>query len=105
LSRARPPVTSAADLAVLDPDGSFRARLEADRRAIAELGERHDVDEIRTIVHRLAGAAATFGYRDVGEAAIALDDKFVGGAPVAAADVARLLAALDEALGKPEKSG
>jgi HPt (histidine-containing phosphotransfer) domain-containing protein len=96
---------SKADLAVLDPDGGFRARLEQDRRAVAELGDSHDLDEIRGIVHRLAGAAGTFGYRAVGDVAIALDDRFVAGEPVGAPDIARLLAALEQALGKPEKSG
>jgi HPt (histidine-containing phosphotransfer) domain-containing protein len=105
LSPRRPPKPSKADLEVLDPDGRFRARLEADRQAIAELGDRHDLDEVRRIVHRLAGAAGTFGYREVGEIAIGLDDRFIAEEPVGAPDIARLLAALEQALGKPEKSG
>jgi len=92
------------DLKVLDPDGSFRDRLEADRRRLAELSDHNDLNELRRVVHGLAGAAGTFGYREIGEAAIALDDKFAAGERVLPADVARLMAALEQALGKPEKS-
>jgi HPt (histidine-containing phosphotransfer) domain-containing protein len=100
----RRPRPSVEDLQVLDPAGRFRARLEADRQAIAELSDTGTLDELRQVVHRLAGAAGTFGYAEVGETAIALDEAFTAGRPVAAADVARLLAALEQALGKPEKS-
>ena len=93
-----------ADLKVLDPDGSFRGRLESDRKRLAELGDSGDLQELRRIVHGLAGAAGTFGHSGVGEVAIALDDKFVAGERVLPVDVARLVAALEQALGKPEKS-
>ena len=98
----KPP--SKADLGILDPDGSFRARLEADRRVLAELSDDGDRDELRRVVHGLAGAAGTFGYSEVGEVAMALDDTFAAGERVLPVDVARLVAALEQALGKPAKS-
>jgi HPt (histidine-containing phosphotransfer) domain-containing protein len=98
------PTPSAADLKLLDPDGAFRTRLEDDRQAIAQLSDTGDLDQLKQIVHRLAGAAGTFGYTDVGDIAIALDDAFVAGNAVAPADIARLLAVLEQALSKPEKS-
>lgn len=104
MTRTRRPAPGPADLAILDPDGRFRHRLDADRAAIVSLSDSHDLDQLRAIVHRLAGAAGTFGYGSVGDVAIALDDKLAAGRAVTAADVARLLAALEQALGTPEKS-
>lgn len=100
----RRPQPSAADLRLLDPDGSFRERLEADRRALAELSDTGDMAELKRIVHGLAGAAGTFGHGAISEAAIEIDDALTAGRPVDAAALARLLAALEQALGKPEKS-
>lgn len=101
----RGPTPSPDDLRTLDPDGKFRERLEADRAAIAQLSETGDLKALERIVHGLAGAAGTFGFADVGEIAIELDEAFRGGARPGAVDIARLLAALEQALGRPEKSG
>lgn len=92
------------DLEALDPDNSFRYRLEADRAAIAQLGVSGDLEQLRRIVHALAGAAGTFGYAALGEIAIELDDRLAEVGPVTAVDVARLLAALEQALEKPVRS-
>ena len=100
----RRPTPSSADLKLLDPDGAFRTRLEADRQTIAQLSDTGDFNDLKRIVHGLAGAAGTFGFADVGDVAIELDDAFVAGKTVAPTDIARLLAALEQALGKPEKS-
>ena len=100
----RRPTPSAADLKLLDPDGSFRGRLEDDRQTIAQLSDSGNLDELRQIVHGLAGAAGTFGYGEIGDVAIEIDDRFVAGEAVTAAAIARLLAALEQALGTPEKS-
>lgn len=100
----RQPHPTPDELTTLDPDGRFRERLEADRQRIAELSDNGDLNELRRIVHGLAGAAGTFGYRQVGEVAIELDDRFEAGLPVSAVEIARLLTALEQALGKPEKS-
>jgi HPt (histidine-containing phosphotransfer) domain-containing protein len=101
---SRSPRPSAEDLKALDPNGSFRDRLEADRASIAQLSEGGDIERLRRIVHALAGAAGTFGFAAIGDIAIELDNRFIAGHPVMAVDVARLLAALEQTLGKPEKS-
>ena len=36
--------------------------------------------EVRRIVHQLAGAAGTFGYGELGELAISIDDRLIEGA-------------------------
>ena len=100
----RRPTPSAADLKLLDPDGSFRVRLEDDRQAVAQLSDSGDLDKLKQIVHGLAGAAGTFGYGEVGDIAIELDDTFVKDGTVDPRDIARLLAALEQALGLPGKS-
>ncbi len=100
----RRPAPSAADLALLDPDGNFRDRLVADHEAVGALRDSHDLTALQPIVHRLAGAAGTFGYPELGDIAIEIDERFRDGRPVAATDIARLLAALDQALEIPSKS-
>ncbi|HEY1385296.1 MAG TPA: Hpt domain-containing protein [Dongiaceae bacterium] len=77
-------VPGAADLAVLDPDGSFVCRLRHDRDALARLAcglwttaedaRRARLAEIEELAHRLAGAAGTFGYERVGMAALELEN-------------------------------
>ena len=100
---ARPGPT-AEELKLLDPDGSFRERLESDRMAIAELSDSGDLERLHPIVHRLAGAAGTFGFAEIGDIAIELDDRFAEGEPVESAGIARLLAALERGLSKPDTS-
>jgi HPt (histidine-containing phosphotransfer) domain-containing protein len=90
----RRPSPSADDLALLDPDGSFRERLLTDLAALERLRTNGSIAEMQPIVHRLAGAAGTFGYAEIGELAIALDDLFVEGPAVAISDIDRLLQAL-----------
>lgn len=108
---------SAADLALLDPDGSFAARLAEDRAALAGLAdalspaaaeETRDgkLAAIERIAHQLAGAAGTFGHAAVGTAALELEERIValrrapGARPGAAAEaLGRLLDALDRAVG------
>ncbi len=91
------------DLRALDPEGNFIKRLQNDHEAVASLSDSGDLEPLKVIVHQLAGAAATFGYPELGDIAIALDDSFRQREP-AAADIARLLAALEQALGLPAKS-
>ena len=100
----RQPAPSVAELNLLDPDGTFRTRLEADRRTIAHLSDTGNLGELKRIVHGLAGAAGTFGYGEIGGIAIEIDDAFVAGEAIARTDIARLLTALELALGTPEKS-
>jgi chemotaxis protein histidine kinase CheA len=74
---------AAADLAVLDPDGSFICRLRGDWHTLASLEDglwampedtrRLRLAQIEELAHRLAGAAGTFGYERVGIAAFELE--------------------------------
>ncbi len=99
----RQPAPTAAELQLLDPDGSFRSRIAADRARIAALaaGNPGKVEsaELGHLVHQLAGEAGTFGFAEIGALAIALDDALVEGRPAAEVEpmLARLLAALAEA--------
>jgi len=75
------------DLALLDPEGTFPARLAGDRDALAGYADglwaleaealRERLGEIATLAHRLAGAAGTFGYHRVGDAALALEEQIL----------------------------
>lgn len=79
------------DLALLDPDGTFPARLAGDRDTLVgyadglwalEAGALEErLKQIATLAHRLAGAAGTFGYRDVGDAALALEERILDSQP------------------------
>ena len=77
------PALSAADLALLDPDGSFRGRLAEDRARIAALVRpspaKAQLAELQRVVHQLAGAAGTFGFAEIGDLAVALDDALLAG--------------------------
>ena len=107
---------SAADLALLDPEGTFRARLAEDRDTLRELAGAVDdaaraegrLDRIATIelvAHRLAGAAGTFGHAAVSSAAFDLEDgvialrKGADNRKSVALGLATLIDALDQAIG------
>ncbi len=105
------------DRAVLDPDGIFPLRLAGDRAALVDLSANlwalaAEVREKRlrrmaTLAHRLAGAAGTFGYSAISDAALALEEKILEGLPGEEASALRpsvqrsievLVRALDEGL-------
>ncbi len=102
------PAPTAADLALLDPDGTFAQRLAEDREALAALAAAPPDGEalaaIQLLAHRLAGAAGTFGHAAVSDAALDLEQSVVDlrngrvEPPAAARRLAVLLAALDAAL-------
>lgn len=82
---------SPEELKLLDPEGTFPARLAADRAVLVELagdlagdwavpGGNAGAERLRdiaTLAHRLAGAAGTFGFQAVGDAALALELRIV----------------------------
>jgi HPt (histidine-containing phosphotransfer) domain-containing protein len=78
------PEPDRADLDLLDPDGTFPARLASDRDTLQRLADglwripplarQQRFARIENIAHGLAGAAGTFGFAAVGEAALALED-------------------------------
>ncbi|MCM2276444.1 MAG: Hpt domain-containing protein [Oligoflexia bacterium] len=71
---------------------TFSERAEALREALA----RGDRERLRQLAHALAGAAGSYGYGVIGDAAAALEEGLAGGEADAGL-VARLLAQLDQA--------
>lgn len=64
----------------------FRVRCGEDAARLRAHLAGVDEPDLEGLVHRLAGAAGTFGYADISEAALAIDDVYVaGGAPAAEA--------------------
>lgn len=57
----------------------FRARCGDDAARLRTHLAGSDEPDLEGLVHRLAGAAGTFGYADISEAALAIDDVYVGG--------------------------
>jgi HPt (histidine-containing phosphotransfer) domain-containing protein len=92
-----------AELALIDPDGSFRERLVRDRESLVLLARQGPQRDLERVVHRLAGAAATFGYLEVGAVAVELDDAFVASREdgTMPPDVTPLIEAIAEALARP----
>lgn len=75
----------------------FRVRAKADRATLERLalGDPGS-DELRRLVHNLAGTAGTFGYGLVSQAAVEVDDQMASGMPADPASVRRLMDRLDE---------
>ena len=59
----------------------FRLRAAEDRDALIEALERSDRAALRRLAHDLYGTAGTFGFHEVGEAAMTLEDRLVAEAP------------------------
>jgi len=80
-------------------DDRFQALRERflDRSAgdVETLKRERDPAALRLIVHRLAGAAGTFGYPDLSRDAGEIDDALVEGNDVPEDALARLIAALE----------
>ncbi|MGD9815014.1 MAG: PAS domain S-box protein [Hyphomonadaceae bacterium] len=72
----------------------FVDRCANDLAALAHLSARADAREVRAIVHRLAGSAATFGYPDAGRAALAVDQAYCAGRAPSEAEITAVLEAL-----------
>ena len=75
----------------------FRARAMADRAELQALADGDPTSaELRRLVHNLAGAAGTFGYGPLSQAAIEVDDQMASGLPADPASLDRLKERLDE---------
>ncbi|MFN3932130.1 MAG: Hpt domain-containing protein [Brevundimonas sp.] len=75
----------------------FRARTVADRVELERLaGGDPTGEDLRRLVHNLAGAAGTFGYGALSQAAAEIDDQMAAGRPAEAASLDRLKQKLDE---------
>jgi HPt (histidine-containing phosphotransfer) domain-containing protein len=102
------PQPSAEDLAILDPDGQFRSRLLEDRERIAALTvspslRPADLQALERIAHQLAGAAGTFGFAEIGDCAITLEDELIAlrrgdGGTAGAGRIRQAIAGLRQAL-------
>jgi HPt (histidine-containing phosphotransfer) domain-containing protein len=85
-----------------DPE-MFRLReefidsLPARRERLAALSTTQEREELRRLVHSLAGVAGAYGFDRLGRIAGDFDDWFDGGAP---AELASWISKLDEALGE-----
>ena len=107
--------TTAAERTLLDPDGTFSSRLAADRDVLSGLARglgsaptetrQRRLAEMEALVHRLGGAAGTFGYLAVSDAAFELEARIAvrrgeGESPFAEIEdrLAALLGTLEEAL-------
>lgn len=108
---------TAAELTLLDPDGTFSSRLTADRDVLTGLARglesaptetrQRRLAEMEALAHRLGGAAGTFGYMAISAAAFELEAGIVarrGGAEGPFAEIedrlTALMGMLDEALRK-----
>ncbi|MEE2526808.1 Hpt domain-containing protein [Hyphobacterium sp. HN65] len=73
----------------------FRARCRSDADQLeACLVEGGDLETAEMLLHRLAGAGATFGYPEVSAMAKGLENRLMDGGQIAAAERAGLLALL-----------
>lgn len=72
----------------------FVARCQQDLTSLSNLSARDDAREVRAIVHRLAGSAATFGYPDAGRAALTVDQAYAAGRPPSDEDIRAVISAL-----------
>lgn len=79
----------------------FRARAVADRAELEMLAGDPTGDDLRRLVHNLAGAAGTFGYGPLSQAAVEIDDQMASGLPADAASLQRLKERLDEVAQAP----
>lgn len=83
-----------------DPIAALRSlfveRCRDDVRDIRRLRDRSDMDALGAIVHRLAGAAGSFGFPDISRAALKVDQQIRYDREIPEADVERLLALLAE---------
>lgn len=58
----------------------FRVRCGADRVALAAAVDACDPHAVRDLAHKLAGAAGTFGFNALSEAALLMEDQVAYGA-------------------------
>ncbi len=80
----------------------FLSRCVTDLERIVRLRERDALnsEEMQALVHRLAGAAGTFGFPAISDAAADCDDVLAQGQAPDRSKVERLTAAIEEALAR-----
>lgn len=80
---------------------AFLDRCREDLERIRTL--RPDDPELGPLAHRLAGAAGSFGYPALSEAAAVVDEAARNGVPPQPGDIAVLIRALETATGSPAR--
>ncbi len=80
----------------------FLDRCVGDLERVVRLRERDALnsEEMQVVVHRLAGAAGTFGFTAISDAAAECDDALAQGQAPDRSKVERLTAAIEEALAR-----
>ena len=68
----------------------FLARCAEDRAAIAEAAAAGDAERLKHLSHKLTGAAGTFGYPELSEAARIVEDQIDQGEPPTPASLQKL---------------
>jgi HPt (histidine-containing phosphotransfer) domain-containing protein len=69
--------------------------LERSRQDLAVIRAERDPARLRPVVHRLSGAAGTFGYHELSRLAGEVDDVLVEGGAPSEAELARLIAEIE----------
>ncbi|WP_426039653.1 Hpt domain-containing protein [Brevundimonas sp. DC300-4] len=80
----------------------FAARCEADKASLQAIVDSGDVStpELQSLTHKLSGAAGTFGFPSIGNAAAEIDNAISDGRTPSLNDVLGLIGAMQTALGK-----
>lgn len=78
---------------------AFVARCRTDLAELRRLGDRGDTAEVGALVHRLAGAAGSFGFPEVSASALVVDQQIRDGGAASQADMERLLGLLTDLAG------
>ncbi len=99
------PSLNAAQAGIVEElQSRFAARLVEDRVGLqAALQTNPERPNIRALVHRLAGSAGSLGFVEIGELAGVVDETLARGQAPLPRDVAALVEALDEAIGRSER--
>ncbi len=97
-SEPHPVLHEAHACVVSDLQQRFAERLIEDRAAIeAAIVSNPQSPDIRSLVHRLAGSAGSFGFVEIGTRACAIDEVLAQGKPASPQDLADLLGAMSAA--------
>ena len=72
--------------------------IERSRQDLAVIRVERDPAKLRPVVHRLSGAAGTFGYHELSRLAGEVDDVLVEGGTPSEAELARLIAEIERTI-------
>lgn len=78
---------------------AFVARCRTDLAELRRLGDLGDIAGVGALVHRLAGAAGSFGFPEISAAALAVDQQIRDGGAASQTDMERLLRLLTDLAG------